>query len=232
MGRRMAELPVDPRLSRALLASEKYQCTEEILSIVSMLQESASLFYRPKVRFLLFAWLASVTRRTGQEDGGGSSPAQFYETSRRSLHAPCDLQRMARRSVFDTMGGAFTSAPSWPRLMKTDPEHSTKTMSRSNRSTVSAIFETSSRSSASVSRSNPNRCPTRPTLRRYRNPCWLATSSTQLSSVVPASLIRRSRVAAVLRCTFIHPGEPALSNFGRWSSHVAQLLVPSPATYS
>ena len=48
MGRRMAELPIDPKLSRALLASEKYRCTEEVLTIVSMLQESASLFYRPK----------------------------------------------------------------------------------------------------------------------------------------------------------------------------------------
>ena len=59
LGRRMAELPIDPKLSRALLASEKYrvrrrclrisltdpQCTEEVLTIVSMLQESASLFY-------------------------------------------------------------------------------------------------------------------------------------------------------------------------------------------
>lgn len=49
-GRRMAEFPVDPQLSRALLASEKYKCTEEVLTIVSMLQESASIFYRPKVR--------------------------------------------------------------------------------------------------------------------------------------------------------------------------------------
>ncbi|KAK0534643.1 hypothetical protein OC842_002573 [Tilletia horrida] len=48
MGRRMAEFPVDPMLSRAILASEQYKCTEEVLSIVSMLQESSSLFYRPK----------------------------------------------------------------------------------------------------------------------------------------------------------------------------------------
>lgn len=47
-GRRMAEFPVDPQLSRALLASEKYKCTEEVLTIVSMLQESASIFFRPK----------------------------------------------------------------------------------------------------------------------------------------------------------------------------------------
>lgn len=48
LGRRMAEFPVDPMLSKAILASEKYQCTDEVLSIVSMLQESSALFYRPK----------------------------------------------------------------------------------------------------------------------------------------------------------------------------------------
>ncbi|PIL22572.1 hypothetical protein GSI_15261 [Ganoderma sinense ZZ0214-1] len=48
LGRRMAEFPVDPMLSKAIIASEKYQCTDEVLTIISMLQESSSLFYRPK----------------------------------------------------------------------------------------------------------------------------------------------------------------------------------------
>ena len=48
LGRRMAEFPVDPMMSKAILASEEYHCTEEVLSIVSMLAESASLFFRPK----------------------------------------------------------------------------------------------------------------------------------------------------------------------------------------
>lgn len=30
LGRRMAEFPVDPMLSKAILASEKYKCTEEV----------------------------------------------------------------------------------------------------------------------------------------------------------------------------------------------------------
>ncbi|KAH8914597.1 P-loop containing nucleoside triphosphate hydrolase protein [Atractiella rhizophila] len=50
LGRRMAEFPMDPMLSKAVIASEKYQCTEEVLSIVSMLQESSSLYYRPKAK--------------------------------------------------------------------------------------------------------------------------------------------------------------------------------------
>ncbi|CCM01881.1 uncharacterized protein FIBRA_03952 [Fibroporia radiculosa] len=48
LGRRMAEFPVDPMLSKAIIASEDYRCTDEVLTIISMLQESSSLFYRPK----------------------------------------------------------------------------------------------------------------------------------------------------------------------------------------
>ena len=44
----MAEFPVDPMLSKAIIASEDYSCTDEILTIVSMPSESATLFYRPK----------------------------------------------------------------------------------------------------------------------------------------------------------------------------------------
>ncbi|SGZ24450.1 BQ5605_C023g09724 [Microbotryum silenes-dioicae] len=52
MGRRMAEFPMDPAMSKAILASERYNCTEEVLTIVSMLSESGSLFYRPKQKKL------------------------------------------------------------------------------------------------------------------------------------------------------------------------------------
>ncbi|KAI0041985.1 pre-mRNA splicing factor [Auriscalpium vulgare] len=48
LGRRMAEFPVDPMLSKAIIASENYSCTDEVLTIIAMLSESSSLFYRPK----------------------------------------------------------------------------------------------------------------------------------------------------------------------------------------
>ncbi|KAF5360989.1 hypothetical protein D9756_004819 [Leucocoprinus leucothites] len=48
LGRRMAEFPVDPMLSKAIISSEKYGCTDEVLTIIAMLSESGSLFYRPK----------------------------------------------------------------------------------------------------------------------------------------------------------------------------------------
>lgn len=49
-GRRMAELPVDPCMSKMLLASENYKCSEQAITIASMLSINASIFYRPKDR--------------------------------------------------------------------------------------------------------------------------------------------------------------------------------------
>ncbi|CAC5424154.1 DHX16 [Mytilus coruscus] len=48
LGRRMAEFPVDPMMSKMILASEQYQCAKEILSITAMLSVNNSIFYRPK----------------------------------------------------------------------------------------------------------------------------------------------------------------------------------------
>lgn len=48
VGRRMAELPVDPMLSKMILASEQYKCSNEVLTIAAMLSVNNSIFYRPK----------------------------------------------------------------------------------------------------------------------------------------------------------------------------------------
>ncbi|KAH8557096.1 P-loop containing nucleoside triphosphate hydrolase protein [Umbelopsis sp. PMI_123] len=53
LGRRMAELPMDPMLSKTILASEKYDCSEEVVSICAMLSEQSSLLYRPKEKKIL-----------------------------------------------------------------------------------------------------------------------------------------------------------------------------------
>jgi pre-mRNA-splicing factor ATP-dependent RNA helicase DHX16 len=44
----MAEFPTDPMLAKAILASDKYGCVEEVLSVIAMLGEASALFYRPK----------------------------------------------------------------------------------------------------------------------------------------------------------------------------------------
>lgn len=48
VGRRMAEFPLDPMLSKMIVASEKYECSDEIISIAAMLSIGNSIFYRPK----------------------------------------------------------------------------------------------------------------------------------------------------------------------------------------
>ena len=47
LGRRMAEFPLDPLLSKMLIMSVNLQCSDEILTIVSMLSVQ-NVFYRPK----------------------------------------------------------------------------------------------------------------------------------------------------------------------------------------
>ncbi|XP_073049429.1 pre-mRNA-splicing factor ATP-dependent RNA helicase DEAH1-like isoform X1 [Primulina eburnea] len=47
-GRRMAEFPLDPMQSKMIVASDKYQCSDEIISIAAMLSIGNSIFYRPK----------------------------------------------------------------------------------------------------------------------------------------------------------------------------------------
>ncbi|KAJ0682035.1 putative RNA helicase [Helianthus annuus] len=48
VGRKMAEFPLDPMLSKMIVASDKYQCSDEIISIAAMLSTGSSISYRPK----------------------------------------------------------------------------------------------------------------------------------------------------------------------------------------
>ncbi|GAN06519.1 adenosinetriphosphatase [Mucor ambiguus] len=53
LGRRMAEFPMDPCLSKAIVVAEKYECTDEVVSVCAMLSEQSSLLYRPKDKKIL-----------------------------------------------------------------------------------------------------------------------------------------------------------------------------------
>ncbi|KAE9610513.1 hypothetical protein Lal_00029642 [Lupinus albus] len=48
VGRLMAEFPLDPMLSKMIVASENYTCSDEIISIAAMLSIGNSIFYCPK----------------------------------------------------------------------------------------------------------------------------------------------------------------------------------------
>lgn len=50
LGRKMAEFPLDPMLSKTVIASDNLGCSEEVITIVSMLSLQNSVFFRPKDR--------------------------------------------------------------------------------------------------------------------------------------------------------------------------------------
>ncbi|OVA19228.1 Helicase-associated domain [Macleaya cordata] len=48
VGKNMAEFPLDPKLSKMIVASDTYKCSEEINTIAAMLDVGNSIFYCPK----------------------------------------------------------------------------------------------------------------------------------------------------------------------------------------
>lgn len=71
VGRRMAELPLDPMMAKALLASEKYKCSEEVTIICAMLSVNNAIFYRPKEKKVM----ADAARAAFSRGGGGDHMA-------------------------------------------------------------------------------------------------------------------------------------------------------------
>mmetsp|Transcript_16170 Transcript_16170/g.18122 ORF Transcript_16170/g.18122 Transcript_16170/m.18122 type:complete len:1135 (-) Transcript_16170:41-3445(-) len=67
LGRRMAEFPLEPMLSKSVIASEKYKCVSEVLSTVAMLSLGSSVFYRPKEKKIM----ADTARMNFARGGGG-----------------------------------------------------------------------------------------------------------------------------------------------------------------
>lgn len=67
IGRQMAEFPIDPMQSKALIVAGTLGCTEEVISVLSMLGEAGSLFFRPKDKKLL---ADSARARFTHKEGG------------------------------------------------------------------------------------------------------------------------------------------------------------------
>ena len=84
-GRRMAELPLDPMLAKAIVASERYGCSEEMLTIASMLSAGNAGFYRPKDK----AVIADAARQRFFNAGGGDHVAllNVYTECEQSGHS-------------------------------------------------------------------------------------------------------------------------------------------------
>lgn len=72
IGRKMAECPLDPMASRAILAADALACVEETVTIISMLSEAGSLFFRPKDKKL---HADSARGRFTVKEGGSFIPS-------------------------------------------------------------------------------------------------------------------------------------------------------------
>ncbi|CAI5758867.1 unnamed protein product [Candida verbasci] len=53
-GRKMSEFPINPIMTKCILTSERFNCVNEILTLISMLGESSNLFFIPKNQKELF----------------------------------------------------------------------------------------------------------------------------------------------------------------------------------
>ncbi|KAF2835159.1 P-loop containing nucleoside triphosphate hydrolase protein [Patellaria atrata CBS 101060] len=76
-GRKAAEIPVKPEAAATLLASAKYGCVDEVITILSMLGESGALFYRPKNQKLQAD--AARARFTVKEGGDMTTLLRVYQ---------------------------------------------------------------------------------------------------------------------------------------------------------
>ena len=71
LGRRMAEFPCDPQLSKAIIVGDKYGCVAECITVGAMLNAGNAVYYRPKDR----AVHADNARMNFARGGGGDHGA-------------------------------------------------------------------------------------------------------------------------------------------------------------
>lgn len=52
LGRKMAEFPIDPQLSKTMIGAETYKCVDQVVTICAMLSVGNTIFFRPKEKAL------------------------------------------------------------------------------------------------------------------------------------------------------------------------------------
>ena len=76
-GRKMAEFPLNPMMSKMIVTSEKYQCSIEIVIIVGMLLNMDGIFHRPKNEIIQADW---ARRRLFDHYGDHMTLLNIYKT--------------------------------------------------------------------------------------------------------------------------------------------------------
>ena len=154
LGRRMAEFPLDPMLSRALLASEAYSCSVEIATICAMVSIGSAVFYRPKDKARGGGAGAGLLGRGGALEGafGGRGRAATCRHPPCSfLSAPQTLTRSSRHTNTHTTNNPAPPRRRCTRTTRTAPSRAAPwaTTSRCSTCTTAGRRRTSHRSGAS-----------------------------------------------------------------------------------
>ncbi|PQQ14744.1 pre-mRNA-splicing factor ATP-dependent RNA helicase DEAH1-like [Prunus yedoensis var. nudiflora] len=95
VGRRMAEFPLDPMLSKMIVASDKYKCSDEVISIAAMLSVGNSIFHRPKEK-QVHADNAQLNFQTGNV-GDHIALLNIYNTWKEGMKRARDIRDQLER---------------------------------------------------------------------------------------------------------------------------------------
>lgn len=97
LGRRMSAFPIEPRFSKSLIFSEKYECIHQVLTIVAMLN-TENVFFTP----------SGVTR--GASSNSGASSSSQTRLALTSAHDENGGMNLQARTAMDAARKTFASA--------------------------------------------------------------------------------------------------------------------------
>lgn len=100
LGRKMSAFPIEPRFSKALIFSQKFECTHAVLTIVAMLN-TENVFFAPS---------ANSNGPLGTADATSSSSSTQSRFSSRSVYDDNGGISMHARSAMDAARQTFASA--------------------------------------------------------------------------------------------------------------------------
>ena len=105
LGRRMAEFPVDPMLSKAIITSEKYQCTDEVRFVASSRRRELTTrsWSGPYNHLDVIRVLVPLLSPEGQKASRRPGPTKLRQEWRGPFHSPQRLGTMGRDKLFPTV---------------------------------------------------------------------------------------------------------------------------------
>ena len=102
IGRKMADFPLDPPLSKMLIKSVDYGCSEEALTIVAMLQAGGQVYYRPKDK-----QAQADAKKAKFHQPEGDLLTLLVSSSSETLHLTCRQSTTAGRHPSSATHGAL-----------------------------------------------------------------------------------------------------------------------------